>query len=142
MNPQDQNAPQAQPQQPTQPEVPQHVSAPSVHSTQPVQTQPQAAQAPQQIEERLLEVKFEDDLVLTVSSETVNDMRFLELYEQVATSNFYIPKLLKFLFGEEKYEGIHEYYNKKGQKFTITKMEQVFEKLDHDLNNNPDFLKR
>ncbi len=131
MNP-NENGAQSAPQQPTQPE-----------QTAPVQTppqvQPQQSQAP---EERVLEVKFEDDLIMTVSSETVNDMRFLELYEQVATSNFFIPKLLKFLFGEDRYESIHAYYNKKGQKFTITKMEQVFEKLDHDLNNNPDFLKR
>lgn len=129
---QNENGAQSAPQQPTQPE-----------QTAPVQTppqvQPQQSQAP---EERVLEVKFEDDLILTVSSKTVNDMRFLELYEQVATSNYYIPKLLKFLFGEERYESIHTYYNSRGGVFEITKMEQVFEKLDHDLNNNPDFLKR
>lgn len=135
MNPEQQqsNAPQAQPQQPMQPVAPQISAQPEMPQLPPQQPQP---------ERKILEVKFEDDLVLTVDSETVNDMRFLELYEQVATSNFYIPKLLKFLFGDARYESIHEYYNKKGQKFTITKMEQVFEKLDHDLNNNPDFLSR
>lgn len=136
MNPQEQdqtNAPQAQPQQPTQPVAPQINATPQMPPLPPQQPQP---------ERKILEVKFEDDLVLTVDSDTVNDMRFLELYEQVATSNFYIPKLLKFLFGEDRYESIHTYYQNKNQKFTITKMEQVFEKLDHDLNNNPDFLSR
>lgn len=134
--PQENDGSQPQPQQPIQQPPQQHVSAPAVHTTQPVQSQPVQPQAP------VLEVKFEDDLILTVTADTVNDMRFLELYEQVATSNYYIPKLLKFLFGEDKYESIHEYYNSRGRKFEITKMEQVFEKLDHDLNNNPDFLRR
>ena len=122
------------PQQPTQPTVPQHVSAPAVHSTQPVQSQPTPP--------KVLEVKFEDDLVLTVSPEVVNDMRFLELYEEVAESEFKIPKLLKFMFGEEQYDGIFKYYESRGQKFTITKMGEVFQKLDSDLNSNPDFLRQ
>lgn len=138
MNPQDQSQPQATPTQPVAP-VPQHVNAPSVMPTQPVQAQPVQ---PAQEQLKVLEVKFEDDLILTVTPETVNDMRFLELYEEVAESEFKIPKLLKFMFGAEAYEGIYKYYEAKGQKFTITKMGEVFEKLDKDLNSNPDFLRQ
>lgn len=122
------------------PQPPVHVPV-NVAPVQPQQQQPPVYQAPQP-QAKLLEVEFEPDLKLYVSPETVDDMRFLELYEQVASSSMYIPKLLKFLFGEKEYEGIHDYYQKKGQKFTITKMEQVFEKLDTDLNSNPDFLRQ
>lgn len=127
MNPQDQ--PQ---QQPTQQPQFQQVAQTSPQ-LQPVQAQPQ---------QKVLEVRFEDDLVLTVLPEQVNDMRFLELYDEVSENEFKIPKLLKFMFGEQAYEGIHKYYNDKGQRFEITKMGEVFQKLDSDLNSNPDFLRQ
>lgn len=128
MNPQDQSQ-----QQPTQPQA---VAPVAPQAPQPVQAQPQA-QPP-----KVLHVKFEEDLIIDVTPETVNDMRFLELYEEVAESEFKIPKLLKFMFGAEQYEGIFKYYEAKGQKFTITKMGEVFQKLDSDLNSNPDFLRQ
>lgn len=138
VNPQDQ--PQQQPTQFDSPEFAQAASTVSAAmngrptpQSQPVQAQPQ---------QKVLEVRFEDDLVLTVTPQKVNDMRFLELYEEVAESEFKIPKLLKFMFGEEAYEGIHKYYNDRGRVFEITKMGEVFQKLDSDLNSNPDFLRQ
>lgn len=134
MNPQDQ--PQQQPtQQPSQIDMAQVSARPEMPplNVQPVQAQPQ---------QKVLEVRFEDDLVLTVTPQKVNDMRFLELYEEVAESEFKIPKLLKFMFGEEAYEGIHKYYHDRGRVFEITKMGEVFQKLDSDLNSNPDFLRQ
>lgn len=127
MNPQDQSQPmQNQP-------VPPHAHAPAVHSTEPVQ----APQEPQ----KSLELRFEDDLIMHVTQDIVDDMRFLEMYEQLSENQAKIPSFLKFILGDEKYESIHKYYQAKGQKFTITKMMEVFTKLDHDLNSNPDFLK-
>lgn len=129
---------QQQPQQPVQPmSIPQN-QAQSIVNNIPTPQQAQAMQQPQ----KSLQVRFEDDLILTVLPEQVNDMRFLELYDEVSENEFKIPKLLKFMFGAEAYEGIHKYYNDKGQRFEITKMGEVFEKLDKDLNSNPDFLRQ
>jgi hypothetical protein len=125
MNPQDQSGQVPQQQQPTQP------------VQQPQQVAPVQPQTP-----KVLEVRFEDDLVINVTPETVNDMRFLEIYEQVSEDMAKIPRLLRFMFGDAQYEGIFKYYEAKGQKFTITKMGEVFEKLDSDLNSNPDFLRQ
>lgn len=125
MNPQDQSGQVPQQQQPTQP------------VQQPQQAAPVQPQTP-----KVLEVRFEDDLVINVTPETVNDMRFLEIYEQVSEDMAKIPRLLRFMFGDVQYEGIFKYYEAKGQKFTITKMGEVFEKLDSDLNSNPDFLRQ
>lgn len=128
-------------QQPTQPAP--HMGTPHDQSQRIADGAAQAMsqtlppQAPQ-----FLAVKFEDDLIMKVYPETVNDMRFLELYEEVAESEFKIPKLMKFMFGEDAYNRIYDYYEKKGEKFTITKMGEVFERLDRDLNSNPDFLRQ
>lgn len=135
MNPQDTTGNTPQAQQPTQPVTPLQTAPQPTTTPQPVQEQPQATL-------KELEVRFEDDLVLTVTPDTVNDMRFLEIYEQVTEDMSKIPKLLRFMFGDAAYEGVFKYYEDKGQKFTITKMGEVFTKLDNDLNNNPDFLRQ
>ena len=139
MNPQDQTT-QPQPT-PTQPVAP-------AQAPQPVQATPQPPQLgivnsnPTQAEPKKLEVKFEDDLILYVTSDTVDDMRFLELYDTVSENNMKLPKLLRFMFGDKEFESIYAYYESKGQRFSMTKMEAVFEKFNTDMNSNPDFLRR
>lgn len=122
MDPNEQN----QAQQPTQP-VSGEAQAPA---TAPVAPQQPAA----------LEMVFEDDLRFTITSEKVNDMRFLELYEELSENQLKIPKLLKFLLGEANYKGIYDYYESRGKKFTITKMGEAFGQLEKHLQENPDFL--
>lgn len=135
------NAPQQQPTQPVQPQAAPQQAAQPLAPQVDVSNIPAADQLPQP-PAKTLEIKFEDDLIMTVTSDTVNDMRFLDLYGQVSEDMTQISKLLRFMFGSEKYESIFAYYERKGQKFTITKMGEVFEKLDADLNSNPDFLRQ
>lgn len=135
MNPQDTTGNTPQAQQPTQPVTPPQTAPQPATTPQPVQEQPQATL-------KSIEVKFEDDLVLTVTPEMVNDMRFLEVYSEASEDMTKISKLLRFMFGHEAYEGVFKYYESKGQKFTITKMGEVFEKLESDLSSNPDFLRQ
>lgn len=86
-------------------------------------------------------IQFEDDLKFEITSDVVDDMRFMDLYAEVSEDQLKIPKLMRFLLGEKEYESIFTYYESKGQKFRITKFGEVFEKLDKDLNANPDFLR-
>lgn len=131
MNPQDQSQPmQSQPMQTQGIPAEQIIGAADTVAAQHA-AQPQKS----------LELRFEDDLVMHVTQDIVDDMRFLEMYEQLSENQAKIPSFLKFILGDEKYESIHKYYQAKGGKFTITKMMEVFTKLDHDLNSNPDFLK-
>lgn len=110
------------------------------------QTQPQITMAPQSDQqkpnERHLELRFEDDLVFYVTKETVDDMHFFDLYAEVNDNEFKVPEIVKFMIGANKYKGIFEYYESKGQKFKISKFMEVFQLLDKALNSDPDFLRR
>jgi hypothetical protein len=124
-------APQAQPDlgAPIAPAYPQQPAAPA-----PAEPFAQPA--------KTIIVKFEEDLQFTITADVVDDMRFMELYAEVSEDQLKITKLIKWLLGEKQYESIFTYYESRGQKFTITKFGEVFEKLDKDLNANPDFLSR
>ena len=67
-------------------------------------------------------------------------MRFFELYAKAEGNPAMIGEMFKFLFGQEQWEGIFEYYESKGQKFTISKFTSVFRDFESELNANPDFL--
>jgi hypothetical protein len=135
VNPENQN----QAQQPTQPPVPPVSAELDGQPTAQIAPAPQAPAATPP-EPKSLDIKFEDDLILTVAADTINDMRFLELYEEIMDNQLKLPKLFKFMFGPEEYARIFTYYESRGQKFTITKMGQVFGDLEKDLNARPDFL--
>lgn len=117
--------------QPTQP-----AAAPQ----QPAPAAPVAPAAPQA--PKAITIKFEEDLKFEVTSDVVDDMRFMDLYAEVAEDQLKVTKLIKFLIGADKYQSIFTYYESRGQKFTITKFGEVFDQLDKDLNSNPDFLSR
>lgn len=144
MQPNDQN------QQPTQPAAApqlQPVPAPNVAPAYPQQpaapaAAPVAPAEPFAQPAKTIIVKFEEDLQFTITADVVDDMRFMELYAEVSEDQLKITKLIKWLLGEKQYESIFTYYESRGQKFTITKFGEVFEKLDKDLNANPDFLSR
>lgn len=140
MNPNNQ-----QPQQPVNPidtpefdQAARTVSAAINGQPAPAVQPPAAAPAPT----KSITIKFEEDLQFEVTSDVIDDMRFMELYAEVSEDQLKITKLIKFLLGEAQYESIFTYYESKGQRFTITKFGQVFEQLDKDLNANPDFLSR
>lgn len=117
--------------QPTQP-----AAAPQ----QPAPAAPVAPAAPQA--PKAITIKFEEDLKFEVTSDVVDDMRFMDLYAEVAEDQLKVTKLIKFLIGADNYQSIFTYYESRGQKFTITKFGEVFDQLDKDLNSNPDFLSR
>lgn len=117
--------------QPTQP-----AAAPQ----QPAQAAPVAPVAQQP--KKSITIKFEEDLKFEVTSDVVDDMRFMDLYAEVAEDQLKVTKLIKFLIGADNYQSIFTYYESRGQKFTITKFGEVFDQLDKDLNSNPDFLSR
>lgn len=143
--------------QPTQPAAAPQPAAPAFNSPEFHQAastvsaamngQPAPAAAPAAAEPfaqpaKTIIVKFEEDLQFTITADVVDDMRFMELYAEVSEDQLKITKLIKWLLGEKNYESIFTYYESRGQKFTITKFGEVFEKLDKDLNANPDFLSR
>lgn len=101
----------------------------------------QAAAVPAAPQQNTMTIQFEDDLKFEITSDVVDDMRFMDLYAEVSEDQLKIPKLMRFLLGADNYESIFTYYESKGQKFRITKFGEVFEKLDKDLNANPDFLR-
>lgn len=127
MDPNDQN------NQPTQP-----VAAAPQPAAQPAPAVAPAAPEPK----KAIIIKFEEDLQFEITSDVVDDMRFMDLYAEVSEDQLKVTKLIKFLIGADKYESIFNYYESKGQRFTITKFGEVFEQLDKDLNANPDFLSR
>ena len=133
-NNQSTNTPRTQPIPPTDNRPVIDVSAEDPRPISP--QQPSPASQP-----KTMQVVFEDDLVMTITSDTVNDMRFMELYDLVNEDYMKLPKLLRFMFGDEEYESIFTYYESRGQKFTMTKMESVFEKFNNEMNTNPDFLR-
>lgn len=128
-----------QPQQP-QPTAPQ-VAAEMAQAAQPI-VENAVNNMPAAAPQKSITIRFEDDLAFEVTSDVIDDMRFMELYAEVSEDQLKITKLIKFLLGEANYESIFTYYESKGQRFTITKFGQVFEQLDKDLNANPDFLSR
>lgn len=121
-----------------QPQTPQPAPAPQQPAAEP---QPAAPVAPA-VPEKSITIKFEEDLQFVVTADVIDDMRFMDLYAEVAEDQLKISKLIKFLIGADKYESIYTYYESRGQKFSITKFGQVFEQLDKDLNSQPDFLSR
>lgn len=131
----DQNA-QSQQQTQSQP-------APS-EAAAPAPVQPQSTQFGDQIEptEKHVTMTFEEDLKFFVTQETVDDMRFFDLYATVSENEFKVPEIIKFMIGPEKYDSIFKYYEARGQKFKISKFMSVFQQLDKDLNSDPDFLSR
>lgn len=131
MNPQDQAAQNAQTQNQSQPPI----QPPAVD----VSNIPAADQLPKK-EKKQLAVRFEDDLVIYLDSDVVDDMRFFELYSKAEKDPTMIADMFKFLFGEEQWQGLFDYYESKGQKFTISKFVTVFKDFEDQLNNNPDFL--
>jgi len=143
MNPNEQNqqppqpvaVPFAQPQpQPVAPQAPQTSAQPVMP---PLPEMQPAAAAPQ----KSITIKFEEDLQFQITAEKIDDMRFMDLYAEVSEDELKIPKLMRFLLGAAEYDSIFTYYESKGQRFSITKFGQVFEKLDKDLNSQPDFLR-
>lgn len=132
MDPNDQN--NNQPTQPA-PATPQPAANPAAAGAHY-----QAPAAPQQ--KKSITIKFEEDLKFEVTSDVVDDMRFMDLYAEVSEDQLKVTKLIKFLIGADNYESIFNYYESRGQRFTITKFGEVFEQLDKDLNSNPDFLSR
>jgi hypothetical protein len=144
-NQMDQNAQQPQPSQPQQPINP--IDTPAFHqaaSTVSAALNPQPAPAPVMPAQpqKAIVIEFEPDLKFTVTADVVDDMRFMELYAEVSEDQLKITKLIKWLIGADNFESIFTYYESRNQKFTITKFGEVFEKLDKDLNANPDFLSR
>lgn len=145
--------PTNQNQQPTQPAAqpiqtgpaPAAGPTPAAPAMQAEQTQLQQAAAapaaPAQPQQNTMTIQFEADLKFEITSDVVDDMRFMDLYAEVSEDQLKIPKLMRFLLGADNYESIFTYYESKGQKFRITKFGEVFEKLDKDLNANPDFLR-
>ena len=130
MNPTEQNQ---QPNQPTQP-----APAPAAAPAAPAAPQPApVAPAPQ----KSITIVFEEDLQFQITADKIDDMRFMDLYAEVSEDELKIPKLMRFLLGAAEYDSIFTYYESKGQRFSITKFGQVFEKLDKDLNSQPDFLR-
>lgn len=121
MDPNDQN------QQVTQPEAPATIAT-FGDSVEPT--------------EKHLTLRFETDLVFYVVKDTVDDMRFFDLYAMVSENEFKVPEIVKFMIGAEKYQSIFDYYESKGLKFKISKFMEVFGALDKELNADPDFLKR
>lgn len=132
MDPNDQNN-----NQPTQPAA---AAQPATAQFTPPQAANVAPAAPQQ--KKSITIKFEEDLKFEVTSDVVDDMRFMDLYAEVSEDQLKVTKLIKFLIGADNYESIFNYYESRGQRFTITKFGEVFEQLDKDLNSNPDFLSR
>lgn len=108
----------------------------------PQQPAPAAPVAPAAPQKKSITIKFEEDLKFEVTSDVVDDMRFMDLYAEVAEDQLKVTKLIKFLIGADNYQSIFTYYESRGQKFTITKFGEVFDQLDKDLNSNPDFLSR
>lgn len=106
------------------------------------QPAPAAPVAPAVPPKKSITIKFEEDLKFEVTSDVVDDMRFMDLYAEVAEDQLKVTKLIKFLIGADNYQSIFTYYESRGQKFTITKFGEVFDQLDKDLNSNPDFLSR
>lgn len=124
--------PNKQPNQPqVQPLVPDATAQQSMPQLPPVQPQTQKS----------IVIEFEPDLKFEVTSDKVDDMRFMDLYAEVSEDQLKVSKLIKWLIGPEQYESIYTYYESRGSKFSITKFGEVFEKLDKDLNAQPDFLK-
>lgn len=101
-----------------------------------------AAQAALNAQQKKITIQFEEDLKFDITADKIDDMRFMDLYAEVSEDELKIPKLMRFLLGSAEYDSIFDYYESKGQRFTITKFGEVFEKLDKDLNAQPDFLKR
>lgn len=137
--------PNGQTQQPTQPApVVQPVAQPQPMVGQPdnIGTPAPAVAPAAPAQEKSLMIKFEDDLQFEVKREIFDDMRFMDLYAEVTEDQLKVSKLVRFLIGSDNYESIFHYYESKGQRFTITKFGEVFEKLDSDLQSNPDFLKQ
>ena len=115
---------------------------------QPDQAQSTPAPAPKvygdQVEptEKHLTLEFEPDFKFFIVKDTVDDMRFFDLYATVSENEFKVNEIIKFMIGPEAYDSIFEYYESKGQKFRISKFMEVFGKLDKALNSDPDFLNR
>lgn len=135
MDPNDQNN-----NQPTQPAA--AVPPIPVDGTPQQQQSAFNAQMDAKRQPKAITIKFEEDLKFEVTSDVVDDMRFMDLYAEVSEDQLKVTKLIKFLIGADNYESIFNYYESRGQRFTITKFGEVFEQLDKDLNSNPDFLSR
>lgn len=129
-------------QQPTQQPAGPHPQPTQAAPVAPAAPQPAPAAAPAPQADKSITIKFEEDLQFTVTSDVFDDMRFMELYAEVSENELKVTKLVKFLIGDKNYQSIFDYYEKRGQKFTITKFGEVFEKLEKDLNAQPDFLSR
>lgn len=130
MNPNDQN------NQPTQPAAAAPITAADIPNV-PLAPIAQAIDS----QKKSITIKFEEDLKFEVTSDVVDDMRFMDLYAEVSEDQLKVTKLVKFLIGDKNYQSIFAYYESRGQKFTITKFGEVFEQLDRDLQSNPDFLR-
>ena len=132
MNPNEQNQQPNQPQ--PAPAAPAAFTPPQAANVAPAAP---AAPAPQ----KSITIEFESDLKFEITADKIDDMRFMDLYAEVSEDELKIPKLMRFLLGAAEYDSIFTYYESKGQRFSITKFGQVFEKLDKDLNSQPDFLR-
>jgi hypothetical protein len=132
---------QPQPQQPAAQPAP-AAPAPAAAFTPPAvpNAAPAAPAAP--AEQKKITITFESDLQFDITADKIDDMRFMDLYAEVSEDELKIPKLMRFLLGDAEYDSIFTYYESRGQRFTITKFGEVFERLDKDLNAQPDFLKR
>lgn len=116
------NGPQDQPtQQPTQP---------------PVQAQPQP-------EQKVIQVKFEDDLILSFKEDALDDMRLFDVLDEFSTTNeFALRRLFPILFGKAEWEKAYAYYENAGRPFKISHMMKVFEEQVAPHLNDPAFLRK
>jgi len=133
----DPNAPN---QQTNQPQTAPQVVADMAQAAQPV-VQQAVNNMPVVPPAKSIWIVFEEDLKFEITPDVVDDMRFMDLYAEVSEDELKISKLMRFLLTPAGYESIFQYYESKGQRFSITKFGEVFEKLDKDLNSQPDFLR-
>lgn len=127
MNPQDPNAPQSAQELQAAPVVPQ-AAQPTAQGQQPEKNL------------KTIEFKLEDDLVFTITSDQLDDMRFFKLFKEVEENILKVYDVIDFMVGEAGMEKIYSYYENKGGKFKITKAMPAFREFTDKMSADPDFL--
>lgn len=70
-----------------------------------------------------------DGLELTVDTNNVDDMDFLELSDKVQDDITLYPRLLRKLIGNEQYDEVRDHYIKKNKRFSTANASEVFESI-------------
>lgn len=104
--------------------------------TQPVQATPQP-------EQKEIQVRFEDDLILSFKEDALDDMRLFDVLDEFSTTNeFALRRLFPILFGQKQWETAYAYYEKAGRPFKISHMMKVFEEQVAPHLQDPAFLRK